>query len=94
MSALTQSRRSERPALLGALIERLAGWAVRQVRAVSQRQALRELARLDDRMLKDIGLYRGDLEAAECLPRGSDPIVLLRSRRAARNNARFANRYF
>ena len=93
MSALIASRRQGRSAT-AAFFERFAGRVRRYARALSQRQALRKLARLDDRMLKDIGLYRGDLEAAECLPRGSDPIVLLRSRRAARNNARFANRYF
>jgi len=63
------------------------------VRAFSERHALNELARLDDRMLKDIGLFRADLETAETLPSGSDRIALLISRRAARNKARFANRY-
>jgi Domain of unknown function (DUF1127) len=54
---------------------------------------LGELARLDDRMLKDIGLFRSDIDAAESLPFGRDPIALLASRRTARSNARSANRY-
>jgi len=63
------------------------------IRAFLQRQALSELARLDDRMLKDIGLYRADIETAESLPLGSDRIALLVSRRAGRGPARFAHRY-
>jgi hypothetical protein len=55
---------------------------------------LGELARLDDRMLKDIGLFRGDIDAAESLSLGRDPIALLASRRAARSNARSTNRYY
>jgi uncharacterized protein YjiS (DUF1127 family) len=94
MFALIGPRAGEITTLFGALIERLAGVVARYVRALTRRRALRELARLDDRMLKDIGLFRADLEAAECLPLGSDPIVLLRARRSARNNARFADRYY
>jgi uncharacterized protein YjiS (DUF1127 family) len=94
MSALIQSCRGESSTFLGSLIEWLAAIATRYARAVSQRQALDELARLDDRMLKDIGLFRGDIDAAESLPLRRDPIALLASRQARnRNNARFANRY-
>ena len=92
MSALTQSRRGEASTFLGSLIAGLAAIATRYARAVSQRRALGELARLDDRMLKDIGLFRGDIDAAACLPLGRDPIAHLASRRTERNRARFANR--
>jgi hypothetical protein len=54
---------------------------------------LGELARLDDRMLKDIGLFRGDIDAAESLPFGRDPIALLASRRTARSKTRSTSRY-
>jgi uncharacterized protein YjiS (DUF1127 family) len=91
---LTQSRRGEASTFLGSLIERLAAIARRYVRAISQRRALDELARLDDRMLKDIGLFRSDIDAAACLPLRRDPIALLASKRTARNNARFASRYY
>jgi uncharacterized protein YjiS (DUF1127 family) len=93
MSALTQSRRGEAAALRGSLIAWLAAIATRSARAVSRRRALGKLARLDDRMLKDIGLFRGDVDAAECLPLGRDPIAHLASRRTARNHARSASRY-
>jgi uncharacterized protein YjiS (DUF1127 family) len=92
MPAWTQSRRGEAPAFLGSLVERLAAFAARFARAASQRRALCELARLDDRMLKDIGLFRGDVDAAESLPLGRDPIALLASKRTTRRNARSANR--
>lgn len=93
MSALTQSRKGEAPAFPGALVGWFVQLATRCAHAVSQRRMLGELARLDDRMLKDIGLFRGDIDAAESLPLGRDPIALLGSRRTARSNARSANRY-
>jgi uncharacterized protein YjiS (DUF1127 family) len=93
MSAWTQSRRGEAATFPGALIGWLTQLARRYARAVSQRRMLDELARLDDRMLKDIGLFRSDIDSAECLPSGRDPIVYLAARRAARNNARFVSRY-
>jgi uncharacterized protein YjiS (DUF1127 family) len=93
MSAFTQSRRGEAASFLGSLWAWLAALATRYARAVSQRRALDQLARLDDRMLKDIGLFRGDIDAAACLPLRRDPIALLASRRTARNHARFADRY-
>jgi uncharacterized protein YjiS (DUF1127 family) len=94
MSALTQSGKGEAPAFLGALAEWFLQIAARFARAFSQRRALGELARLDDRMLKDIGLFRGDIDAADALPLGRDPIALLASRRAARKGGRFVNRCY
>jgi uncharacterized protein YjiS (DUF1127 family) len=93
MSALTQSRRGEASSFPGSLAAWLAAIAARIARALSQRQALDEIARLDDRMLKDIGLLRGDIAAAESLPFGRDPIAYLAARRTAQKNARCASRY-
>jgi len=65
MSALTHSRKgdvSSASSVWGSLIEWLAIIATRYARTVSQRRALDELARLDDRMLKDIGLFRDDID--------------------------------
>jgi len=94
VSALTESRKAETAISPGALNH----WFARVIeglqRAAVRRQTLHQLARLDDRMLKDIGLFRGDIDAAEALPRGRDPVALLASRRTARNNARFADRYY
>jgi uncharacterized protein YjiS (DUF1127 family) len=92
MSALTQSQRGEASTFLGSLVTWLAAIATRYARAVSRRRALAELARLDDRMLKDIGLYRADIAAAESLPLGRDSIAHLTARRAEQNNARCARR--
>jgi uncharacterized protein YjiS (DUF1127 family) len=47
------------------------------VRAYEGRRVLRNLARSDDRMLKDIGLDRSDLRSAAAEPLFSDPTELL-----------------
>ena len=52
------------------------------VRAVARRRTLAELSRLDDRMLKDVGLTRSTLRDAIGDPR--DPTSLLAGRRDAR----------
>jgi uncharacterized protein YjiS (DUF1127 family) len=56
-------------------------WIARGVegiaRAYEGRQVLRQLARSDDRMLKDIGLDRSDLRNAASEPLYRDPTVLL-----------------
>jgi uncharacterized protein YjiS (DUF1127 family) len=93
MSALTESRRGEASRFLGSLTEWLTALAARSARALAERRTLDQLARLDDRMLKDIGLFRGDVDAAACLPRGRDPIALLVSQQAARSKARCTGRY-
>ena len=56
-------------------------WVTRGVegvmRAYAGRQVLRQLARSDDRMLKDIGLDRSDLRNAASEPFYRDPTALL-----------------
>jgi hypothetical protein len=41
---------------------RLGGWLTHMVAEAQLRRQVRELARLDDRMLRDIGLPRGEIE--------------------------------
>ncbi|MBI3436983.1 MAG: DUF1127 domain-containing protein [Proteobacteria bacterium] len=56
---------------------------MRRVRlAYRHRKALILLARVDDRMLADIGLTRGDLRDAAALPKWKDPTALLYARAA------------
>jgi uncharacterized protein YjiS (DUF1127 family) len=92
MAALIQSRDVGAPGLLGALIARLTAFAAYYRRGLAQRQALDELARLDDRMLRDIGLVRSDVDAALSLPPWRDRVAFLAARQA-RSKPRFGNRY-
>jgi uncharacterized protein YjiS (DUF1127 family) len=96
MPALGQLRNSgfSLPASLGSVVERIARTFSTLAAALSRRRALNKISCLDDRTLKDIGLFRTDVDAAESLPLKSDPIALLASRRSARNNARYPSRYF
>lgn len=59
-------------------------WVVRGIggiaRAVAGRRMLRELARADDRMLRDIGLNRSDLRDAAAEPIFRDPTEVLAGR--------------
>lgn len=72
-----RAARAERARVLAELLRRIpsalgkffAGWT----RRAERNAAIRELGRLDDAMLKDIGLYRGDIwYAAEATSRGID----------------------
>ena len=94
MSVLAGSGRPAAQNYFAALGEWLVQLGARVRRASAGRKTLDELARLDDRALKDIGLFRSDLEAAECLPVGGDRVALLRSRRAARCQSRVGDRYY
>lgn len=57
-------------------------------RTLRNRQAMRVLARMDDRMLADIGLSRGDLQDAYAQSLWRDPGNLLRARALERRLAR------
>ena len=64
-----------------------ARWLGAIVHAASGRRVLGELSRLDDRMLRDIGISRSDLRDAAAAPRLSDPTLLLFRRAAERRAA-------
>jgi len=77
---------------LGRVLSVLAGRARRALKQLaekvkSRRDAMR-LAELDDRMLADIGLSRGDLRDAFALPPWRDPGGLLARRVAERRGSR------
>ena len=73
--------RRQRPAAATRALTRVFAW---MERARSRRQ----LAELDDRMLADIGLSRGDLRDAFALPPWRDPGGLLARRVAERRGSR------
>lgn len=78
-----QSRTTYLASLLQAVGQSLL-WPVHLYRA---RQALHQLARMDSRELRDIGLTPYDVRAAAALPLDADPTELLadRARERARN---------
>jgi|EndMetStandDraft_4_1072995.scaffolds.fasta_scaffold961921_2 uncharacterized protein YjiS (DUF1127 family) len=55
---------------MGEFLKSLAGLA-------KSRIALNELSQLDDHMLRDIGLNRGDIFEARKAPLSTDPVMLL-----------------
>ena len=82
MTAITEISRTVAPAapgiaaVLGAVVRRLRQLA----RAAKHRRDAAILAGLDDRMLADIGLTRGDLRDAFARPLWHDPTAVLVSR--------------
>lgn len=64
-----------------AIVARPAGALARRIgrilTAFEHRREVRQLAELDDRILKDIGLSRGDVETALLEPMFRNPSVLL-----------------
>jgi uncharacterized protein YjiS (DUF1127 family) len=71
-------------AYLHALMRRI----VRVGHAFTGRRIVADLARMDDRMLRDIGLSRGDLRDAAAGPLTDDPTIVLFRRAAERRAAR------
>jgi uncharacterized protein YjiS (DUF1127 family) len=59
-------------------------WVVRIACAFSGRRVVADLARMDDRMLRDVGLTRSDLRDAVAEPLVNDPTVVLFKRAAER----------
>jgi uncharacterized protein YjiS (DUF1127 family) len=73
----------------------VSNWTVTLVRGYLNRRTALEMMHFDERMLKDIGLTRGDVHASIIEPMGADPTVRMRilavERRAA-NKAQAAER--
>ena len=65
------------PAWIGNGAAVLARWVRQCVVGIKHRRALSRLADLDDHMLADIGLTRGDLHQASCEPIWRDPTSVL-----------------
>lgn len=64
--------------------------ALRAVRALAHRRAVKRLADLDDRMLKDIGLTRGEVHGALASPLFADPSAHLAGLSHARQRRQIA----
>ena len=64
------------------------GWASRVLRLFKSWREMRELAQLDERALRDIGLIDADVRAAAHLPFRQDPTALLADRAQARTYRR------
>lgn len=75
---------TQTPSYFAAAVNAIAGFAVARARDVLQlfknRRDAANLAGLDDRMLADIGLTRGDLRDAYSEPVWRDPTAILVSR--------------
>lgn len=70
--------------------ETTAGFLSRLLQGVRGRSAVEHVARLDDRMLDDIGLARSDVDEALKAPLTDDPTKILAARRRARQFQRRA----
>lgn len=72
----------------GAAAAAAARWIARAAGAFNGRRIVADLGRMDDRMLRDIGLSRSDLRDAASASRLEDPTVVLFRRAAERRSAR------
>jgi uncharacterized protein YjiS (DUF1127 family) len=73
--------------LIAAMMRRLrttASTALVAIKHARHRRALANLAMLDDRMLRDVGLERSDVYEAMALPFGQDAGLFLDERRGGR----------
>ncbi|MFG1395548.1 DUF1127 domain-containing protein [Roseixanthobacter pseudopolyaromaticivorans] len=74
-------------AVLATFVLQTLGQGLKVVRAMEHRRAVRALNALDDHMLRDIGLTRGDIRDAAAEPAWVDPSVLLVRRAVERRTA-------
>lgn len=74
--------------LLARALNAAGAFAIRVLRAAKNRHSASMLARLDDRMLADIGLTRSDLRDAYAEPLWEDPTSVLAMRAAERRMSR------
>ncbi|OYX75875.1 MAG: hypothetical protein B7Y95_00115 [Rhizobiales bacterium 32-66-11] len=74
-------------AVLAAVLLHVTSQGLKVIRAVEHRRAVRALGALDDHMLRDIGLTRGDVRDAAAEPPWADPSVLLVRRAVERRAA-------
>jgi uncharacterized protein YjiS (DUF1127 family) len=65
-------RQSSGERLLGLAVA-VSGWAVSAWRMAQNRRSVAKLLEWDERMLRDIGLTRGDVCSVMALPSGQDP---------------------
>ncbi len=76
------------PAFAARAVTVAGAFAARAFRAAKNRHSANMLAKLDDRMLADIGLTRSDLRDAYAEPLWEDPTFVLAQRAAERRLSR------
>ena len=81
MTMITESRAVARPLFPTGLFASIASQIATYRRS---RRALRDLAAMDDHILRDIGLSRADVVRASVAEIGADPIAMLGLARARR----------
>ncbi|MFG1428407.1 DUF1127 domain-containing protein [Roseixanthobacter glucoisosaccharinicivorans] len=74
-------------AVLATFLLQVIGLGQNVIRAMEHRRAVRALGALDEHMLRDIGLTRGDVRDAAAEPLWTDPSVLLVRRAVERRAA-------
>lgn len=90
-SELAQEAQRAAISTLTARLAHIALWPVRVYRA---RQALHQLALLDSRELRDIGLTPYDVQCAQALPLDADPTTMLAMRARERTRQAIGGRYY
>ena len=86
--------RQSRTTYLIALLQAIGRSLLWPVRVYQARQTLHQLASMDTRELRDIGLTRYDVSAAQALPLDVDPTALLADRAKERARSDIERRYY
>jgi uncharacterized protein YjiS (DUF1127 family) len=86
--------RHSRTAYLSSLLRAIGQSLLWPVRVYQARQALHQLASMDARELRDIGLTPYDVQSAKALPLDVDPSALLASRAKERARSEIEARYY
>jgi uncharacterized protein YjiS (DUF1127 family) len=83
-----------RTAYLTSLLQAIGRSLLWPMRVYRSRQTLHELASMDARELRDIGLTPYDVQSAQALPLDVDPATLLANRARERARSEIEKRYY
>lgn len=85
---------TERSAFLKSALQLTARALLWPIRVYRARQTLHQLALMDARELRDIGLTPYDVQSAQALPMDSDPTSMLAIRACERTRNAIESRYY